>query len=456
MKIYLILLLLFAFAPLHTQTLEDEEARFFAQTLYDRDVLTEEGLAQLNLEIRNQQLGARSNLLTGQPALTLPPAQLSSIIGFLSHVYREEYNFRTMKVEVGELAHSMFAPLPPQTLSLEQENALLAMARKKYGNHEGPKIESALGQDVFADDILPEYFMIFARPSPKTNMLVEERETPDYASLVSPSRSVLGNGVIEVIDLLEEMGISQPEDRPQDDIDIIETQFLAAYQVLHSLGEAVADREMAPARKTENTAFIAQCTAFGLLNQATTEKLLLNEKALEAASKFPFFNAFIRSKVEFELGFRPTYMTGTKDFMTGLRKVDPLFKDATLSYSFTDNPNPTSRSKVGGKDVTLTLEIDGTTQTISYRTNRPYEGYTEPFLHPNNRFLSLFNNHLKKIDHPKIIFCINEPVRKGEEKDHGRYLLLLLTDEEARALIRWSTTDRIFGPAEYLRPISGY
>jgi len=412
-----------------------------------------------NLEIRNQQLGKRSNLLTGRYPLELPPARLSSIIGFLSHAYRQEFNFRTANAEVGALAHTLFGESPPKWLNTEQENTLLAAAKKKFANSEGPKIEAALGYDVFADDILPEYFMMFARPAPTSDMLTKKRDVPDYVPLISPNRSVLANDAPYVIDLLEEMGISTAADRPQIKIDSTMGFVMGVHQTLSRLGKAVADREMAPERKEKNKAFLAQCVAFGLLDQTAANEFLANEAVLQQAGRFPFFNAFKRDISRIHLGFRASHEKGIPEFMNGFRKLDPAFEDAELSYEFTPNAEKPFSRYQDGDDLTLTFSFGGKTWSETYRVARTDEPDTAPFFRPSLEFLQFINDCLSAAEHPKTLFTIPN-LSKNEEaqnlKNRGKFTLVMLTDEEADALISWSSHDRINGPRKYLKMNSAH
>jgi hypothetical protein len=255
-----------------------------------------------------------------------------------------------------------------------------------------------------------------------------------------------------VLDLLEEMGISRPEDRDQNKIDSIETRFLNAYQILSTVGKSVADRKMAPERTEEKTAFVAQCLTFGLLDQATADVLLADKQMLRQAPRLPVFNAFTRSIAKVNLGFRADYATSLDNFMAGLRKLDPAFEKAELTHKITENNSaPTSRYQ-DGDDVTFTLKVEGKTWSRTYRMPRQRNPERAPRLRIEEKFLDLFTSYLNETGNPKILFSA-QSIRTTEGPEGiGKYTLLLLTDEEAKALIRWSTVDRFTGPRRYLRP----
>jgi len=71
---------------------------------------------------------------------------------------------------------------------------------------------------------------------------------------------------------------------------------------------------------------------------------------------------------------------------------------------------------------------------------------TMPFFRP----IRSSHRYLNEIGNPKILFSA-QSIRTTEGPEGiGKYTLLLLTAEEARALIRWSTVDRFTGPRRYL------
>lgn len=431
-----LLTVLFSFC-LSAQLLNGQDALFFAEQLHSREILSDYGYLMLQDEIKTEELAKRSQLLDKKFSIYNGDMRVSSLVAFVSHVYREEEHWRTAHYEVARLSQTFFGDPPPGKLSAQQQNELLAEARKRFGNRKGPMLEAKLGHDALADSTLAPYFMQFAKKA---------RPQPDFEPLLSPKRAITGNDYLTTSALLLELGLILPEDLPEVDFSEEFGAVPIGSYYFSKIGTSVANREKYPERAAENRAFLEKAVSFGLLKQTTADRLAADSSIIGGNSKLPFYSAFEKRYTESKIGRRPDYETALPELLRSVQSLSADFTDARIDYQFTPNSSPPERNGMDGDDVTITLSVGGETYVSTKRTLRPLPGEETPFPRVDRELLDLFNRHLKAKGKDLIFFSICN--LKIPEVKHS---LLLLTDAEARSLIEWSMVDLIAGPQKYLQ-----
>lgn len=437
MKCVLIITAILFSVCLSGQLLSGEDALFFAEQLHSREVLSDYGYLMLQDEIKTGTLGRRSQVLDHRFSAYNGDMRVSSLLGFLSHVYREEEHWRMAHYEVARLSQTFFGDLPPKRLTSEQQNELLAEARKRFGNMKGPMLEAKLGHDALADSTLAPHFMQFAKKA---------RPQPDFEPLLSPKRAITGNDYLTTSALLMELGLILPEDIPEFDFSKEFGAVPIGSYYFSKVGTSVANREKYPERAAENRAFLEKAVSFGLLKQTTADRLAADSSIIGGNSKFPFYGAFEKRYMETKIGRRPDYENGLPELLRSVQSLSADFADARIDYQFTPNSSPPERNGMDGDDVTVTLSVEGETYVSTKRTLRPLPGEESPFLHIDRELLDLFSQHLAAKGKDLILFSFFD-LKQTEAK----LSLLLLTDAEARSLIKWSMVDLIAGPQKYLQ-----
>lgn len=437
MKCVLIITAILFSVCLSGQLLSGEDALFFAEQLHSREVLSDYGYLMLQDEIKTGTLGRRSQVLDHRFSAYNGDMRVSSLLGFLSHVYREEEHWRMAHYEVARLSQTFFGDLPPKRLTSEQQNELLAEARKRFGNMKGPMIEAALGFNALADSTLAPHFMQFASSA---------RPQSDFEPLLSATRAITGKDYEVTGEILAELGLVLPADLSAaaitEDVGVIPI----GSHYIRRLGSAVADRENAPERAVQNRAFLEKAVAFGLLSQPTADQLIADSSVIGGGSKLPFYNAFEKRRTAVEVGRPATYEPGLQQILRGVQSLSPHFSDATIGYKFTPNTTTPISKYADGDDVTITLTVGEKTYVDSKRGSRPYPGQTTPALHVTRELLSLFSQHLAAKGEDLILFSIS-----GKANPDGVRTLLLLSKAEASSLMEWSMIDLIAGPQKYLQ-----
>jgi len=380
----------------YAQPLTTDEAYFFAEQLHDREVLSDHGYLVLQEEIREGRLAKRSQMLERKAGMAYGELRVSSLLGFISHVYRKEEHWRTAYPHVAKLAQTFFGDPPPVALSPEQSNKLLAEARKP---------------------------------------------------LLYAGRSVTGNDYAYTATVLKELGLVSPADLAEIDLSDFPEALPLGQFYFNQLGRVLADRDQYPERAEGNRTFLDKAVALGFLDQTTAAKFKKDSSVIGGGSRLPFFQAFTERQATIKLARPMTYREGLPRLLDGIRSLSPHLKDAELTYKFTPNDTPPEGQYADGDDLTLTLTAGGNTYGNTTRRGRPYPGREEPVLMINQDLLGLFSRHFAAINQDLVLFSI----RKFDQKEQT-ITLLLLSDAEARSLMEWTMFETVGGPRKYLRP----
>lgn len=447
--LYFFFFLTFSFT-LSAQVLDKSEARFFAEELHEREVLTAAGYEEFVDRINQGRLG----IFTPRRSMDFSPfnqepLKMSTFVNYLGHIFTREYDYRTAKTQMQEKSMTLFGSPPPTRLSPEQEEELLGWGRDELADEDGPAIERALGHDVFTAGMLPPYFMQFARSGSISRKKPGYKEVAEISEpQVSPQRSVLGHDVASLLDILEELGIVREEDRAQ----LRRTEKISPDQhVLSELAKIVEARESRPQNIEKNLAYLDQATTSGLLSNDDLTLLRNDSAFLHGSRKLPAIRRFQRGVNILKTDIRPaTKLDKYLELLENtLRNIDPAFADIRFDSKVTPNEEVPTRPYQDGPDLTITMTGGEKAITFTERASRSMlddEGVPRFWVSPN--LVVHLNEYLVAKGSEKELYALKvQPgTNSSSPPTYQEVVFLLLTEQEARTLIVRTMEEMYLGP----------